>query len=85
VFTARYALSPSIKQIRFVFEGLNTAVGKFYVGIVVNGGHVVFFMTAFIHLNLYSLRFVAEFDVNRFLCQDELHTVLTLHITHSMS
>jgi hypothetical protein len=28
VFTARYALSPYIKQIRFVFKGLNN---KFYV------------------------------------------------------
>jgi hypothetical protein len=28
VFTARYALSPYIKQIRFVFKGLNGSSGN---------------------------------------------------------
>jgi hypothetical protein len=31
VFTARYALSPYIKQIRFVFKGLNTTVSHCFL------------------------------------------------------
>jgi hypothetical protein len=35
VFTARYALSPYIKQIRFVFLGLNQAAAAVVVVVVV--------------------------------------------------
>jgi hypothetical protein len=33
VFTARYALSPYIKQIRFVFKGLNIVYAELHVGV----------------------------------------------------
>jgi hypothetical protein len=35
VFTARYALSPYIKQIRFVFKGLNEDINVFLLADVV--------------------------------------------------
>jgi hypothetical protein len=42
VFTARYALSPYIKQIRFVFKGLMGEVGVEMFKISHNGGETGF-------------------------------------------
>jgi hypothetical protein len=36
VFTARYALSPYIKQIRFVFKGLITTIIAIKINVVIN-------------------------------------------------
>jgi hypothetical protein len=36
MFTARYALSPYIKQTRFVFKGLNKQLGGSLTKVVIN-------------------------------------------------
>jgi hypothetical protein len=51
VFTARYALSPYIKQIRFVFKGLNYS-NREVIGVAI----------AYININIKRLVFITEVE-----------------------
>jgi hypothetical protein len=41
----------------------------------VSHSHILFFVAMFIRWNLYCVHFVVEFDMNTFLCKDELRTI----------